>query len=250
MSEKIMSEKNNKYHIGTSGWHYSHWKGPFYPPEISSGDMLAYYTQYFDTVEINNTFYKLPEPKTLKEWAAMVPDNFEFAVKASRYITHVKKLKDPRKPLRTFMRRVAVLKDKLGPILFQLPPAWNVNIQRLESFLDALPRGVACAFEFRNESWFNDTVLDLLDEHDASFCVYDIEGRTAPSEAVGPIGYLRLHGPGKKYEGSYTRKQLDRWAGTLQYWHAQGRSPYCYFDNDQNGYAPDNARAIKERMQH
>ncbi|MBD3393954.1 MAG: DUF72 domain-containing protein [Chitinivibrionales bacterium] len=238
--------KKASYRIGTSGWHYTHWRGPFYSAGMNSRDMLAFYARHFDTVEINNSFYRLPEESTLKNWAATVPAGFTFAVKASRYITHIKKLKDPQEPLKTFFGRIEVLGEKLGPVLFQLPPGWKVNAERLEQFLDALPEGFTCAFEFRNPTWFDDAILSLLDSHDAVFCVYEFAGVVSPKRTAGQAGYLRLHGPGDKYEGSYTARRLEQWAGLLRSWHEGGKPVYCYFDNDQNGYAPRNALALKE----
>ncbi|MBD3345241.1 MAG: DUF72 domain-containing protein [Chitinivibrionales bacterium] len=244
-----MTKTNKNYRIGTSGWHYKHWTGPFYPEKMKTGDMLKFYLQHFSTVEINNSFYKLPEEKTLKQWASLVPAGFEFAVKASRYITHVKKLKDPEEPVNTFMSRIEVLGDKLGPVLFQLPPSWKVNLERLESFCKVLPGGFSYAFEFRNPTWFDDSVIEILNEYNASFCIYDIEGRTSPSHLVGPIRYIRLHGPDGKYQGSYSKQQLRKWANLLSSWREQGRKAYCYFDNDQNGYAPHNALTLMEMLQ-
>ena len=147
-------------HIGTSGWHYDHWKGPFYPEDLPSTGFLEHYAGCFDTAEINNSFYRLPEEKTLVGWREIVPEGFVFSVKASRYLTHMKKLKDPEEPLENLLVRVSTLEDKLGPILFQLPSRWKMNAERLESFLDALPEGHRYAFEFWDESWFDEQLTE------------------------------------------------------------------------------------------
>jgi len=146
--------KKSRIHIGTSGWSYDHWVGPFYPDGLSGDEFLGHYAKSFRTVEINNSFYHMPEKKTLRRWARTVPDNFMFSLKASRYITHMKRLKDPRKPVSKFLKTAEALGDKLGPVLFQLPPKWRVNRERLESFLESLPGGHRYAFELRDPSWF------------------------------------------------------------------------------------------------
>ena len=158
-------------HIGTSGWHYDHWSGPFYPEDLSKDEFLSYYSKVFHTVEINNSFYHLPSEETFTKWRDTVPDGFIFSVKASRYITHMKKLKDPQEPVTNFMKRVDVLEDKLGPILFQLPPRWKVNPERLINFLKALPAGFRYTFEFRDSSWFDQRVMDALTDQGAAFCI-------------------------------------------------------------------------------
>src|SRR5439155_684405 len=143
-------------YIGTSGWHYKHWCGPFYKKNLLASKMLACYVRLFDSVEINNSFYKLPSEQTFQTWRESVPPNFCFAVKASRFITHNKKLKDPENALNNFLPRAEALKEKLGPILFQLPPRWRVNLERLDEFLRALPRNHHYAFEFREPSWITE----------------------------------------------------------------------------------------------
>lgn len=247
MSEQTV-RKPNLVHIGTSGWHYDHWKGPFYPKGLPADDLLAYYADHFQTVEINNTFYKLPEVKTLTEWRLTVPSGFIFAVKASRYITHRKKLKDPEEPVANFMERIAVLEDKLGPILFQLPPHWNFNSQRLESFLETLPAQHKYAFEFRDPSWFDDEAYSILEEHDAAFCIYHLAGRLSPKKTTSNLVYVRLHGPVGTYEGRYGAEGLEGWAATLSEWAEQGKQVYCYFDNDEAGYATQDARQLLAMM--
>jgi uncharacterized protein YecE (DUF72 family) len=235
-------------HIGTSGWHYDQWRGPFYPRDLSPKAYLKYYIERFHTVEINNSFYRLPQKETLALWRDTVPDKFIFAVKGSRYITHMKKLKDPHETVPTFLERVEVLEDKAGPILFQLPPRWQSNPQRLGSFLEALPRRFRYAFEFRDPSWFNSEVYDSLKEHGAAFCIYELAGQVSPQEITADFVYIRLHGPGGPYQGQYTTEVLAGWARAFAAWAVQGKEVYCYFDNDEAGYATQDAMNIQEMI--
>jgi uncharacterized protein YecE (DUF72 family) len=235
--------------IGTSGWNYDHWKGPFYPGDLSRGDWLSFYCRNFATVEVNNSFYRLPSESSLRRWRDTVPESFVIAVKASRYITHMKKLKDPRQSLEKFVKRIRLLEGNLGPILFQLPPRWRCNPQRLESFLSALPEGNAYAFEFRDPSWFDPRTYDVLSSHEAAFCMYDLKGETSPKELTADFAYIRLHGPeNRPYAGLYDTKALSGWAGAISAWLDQGLRVYCYFDNDQKGYAPRNAAELQQML--
>ncbi len=232
--------------IGTSGWNYAHWKDAFYPAGLSGGEWLGYYAERFSSVEINGTFYRLPEDGTLDAWRDAVPASFRFAVKASRYITHMKKLKDPEDSVSRFFERIDRLGERLGPVLFQLPPRWGVNIERLERFLQALPAGHRYAFEFRDESWWTDEVAELLGEHEAAWCVFDLDGRTSPLWTTADFVYLRLHGSDGPYQGSYQGDALREWARMIQSWKGEGRSVYCYFDNDTEAQAPGDARRLIE----
>ncbi len=237
-----------RIHIGTSGWHYKHWVGPFYPEGTPARGFLAHYVQHFATVEINNTFYRLPKPETMAAWRDEVPKDFRFACKASRYITHMKKLKDPAASSARFFEVIAALGHKLGPILFQLPPRWRVDVGRLRAFLETLPPGHRAAFEFRDETWFTDEVLAALSDHDVAFCIYDLAGRCSPLEVTGDFVYLRLHGPGAAYSGSYDERTLAAWAKRIAAWQDQGRSVFTYFDNDEAGYAVRDALRLIERL--
>lgn len=239
-------KKTLKIHIGTSGWHYEHWKGPFYPEHLPNDSLLKYYSSHFHTVEINNSFYRMPQEKTLREWVDTVPSGFIFAVKASRYITHMKKLKDAEKPLMSFLQTIDIMGEKLGPVLFQLPPRWNVNTVRLDSFLRMLPKGYRYAFEFRDPSWFNDEVYDLLSEHDAAFCIYDLDGRQSPKAVTTDLVYMRLHGPDGPYRGQYSTGLLTGWADAVSTWAAQKKTVYCYFDNDEAAYAAMDAGNLRD----
>ncbi|MBD3245645.1 MAG: DUF72 domain-containing protein [Candidatus Omnitrophica bacterium] len=242
-----MSNANKKIYIGTSGWHYAHWKGPFYPDPVSPDEFLSFYSGRLDSVEINNSFYRLPRKETLKEWKQTVPHHFLFTIKASRYITHMKKLKNPEESVGRFFDTAQALQPKLGPVLFQLPPRWKKNTGRLREFLIALPRGNRYAFEFRDPSWFAQDVYDLLGAFNCAFCIYELSGVSSPREVTADFVYIRLHGPGGAYEGKYSRKALAGWAGACTVW-AQKGEVFCYFDNDQNGYAAGNAVELTEMM--
>jgi uncharacterized protein YecE (DUF72 family) len=234
--------------IGTSGWHYDHWRGPFYPRDLPPEGRLGFYAERFRSVEINNSFYQLPAEKTLEAWRETVPADFLFAVKASRYITHFKKLKDPEEPLATFLGRVEALRQKLGPVLFQLPPRWRASPDRLKDFLAYLPGGHRYAFEFRDPTWFCDEIYALLRESSAAFCIYDLAGETSPKQVTADFVYVRLHGPGGPYRGDYDAQALAGWAGGFHTWRAQGRDVYCYFDNDEAGYAARDALRLAEMV--
>jgi uncharacterized protein YecE (DUF72 family) len=234
--------------IGTSGWHYTHWKGPFYPDNLPAEGFLEFYCRRFQTVEINNSFYKLPEASTLRSWRETAPPGFIFAAKGSRFITHMKKLKDPEGPLATFWDRMAVLGDKLGPVIFQLPPRWSFNPARLRAFLAALPGRRRYALEFRDPSWINAEALEGLAEHNAAFCIYELAGYLSPKEVTADFVYIRLHGPGAAYQGSYDTQTLAGWAGAISSWAAQGKEVFCYFDNDEAGYAALNALELQEML--
>ncbi|HEX9626977.1 MAG TPA: DUF72 domain-containing protein [Acidiferrobacterales bacterium] len=236
-----------RFRIGTSGWHYPHWRGPFYPRDLAADAWLEYYARRFDSVEINNSFYQLPSRRTLRAWCAAVPAGFRFAIKASRYITHMKKLTAPRGSLRRFLAALDALGDKRGPALFQLPPRWRCDPGRLERFLAALPDGLECAFEFRDPSWHNDEVYGLLRDRGAAFCIYDLAGFTAPRVTTAPFGYVRLHGPARAYRDRYGPARLRRWAQQLKALPAMRRA-YVYFDNDAAAGAVADALALKRLL--
>jgi uncharacterized protein YecE (DUF72 family) len=242
-----MAQKKKRVFIGTSGWHYADWRGPFYPEEARASEFLEYYSRRFDTAEINNSFYGMPETRMFREWKNSVPADFIFAVKGSRYITHMKKLRDTREAAARFVKRARELGGKLGPILFQLPPRWKANKERLRDFLKGLPKDTRYAFEFRDPSWFDDSIYRSLAERNAAFCIYDLGGRTSPLEVTSDFVYIRLHGPGGPYQGEYTGRRLKRWAGLISKW-KKNRNVYCYFDNDQKGYAPKDAFKLKAML--
>jgi uncharacterized protein YecE (DUF72 family) len=241
-------EKAAAIHIGTSGWHYDHWQGPFYPEHLAKKDYLQFYQEHLQTVEINNSFYRMPSEKTLKNWRNNVFPGFVFAVKGSRYITHMKKLKDPRRTLRPFLERVKILGDRLGPLLFQLPPRWHFNAGRLRAFLEVLPRGYRYSFEFRDPSWLNPEACGLLRDHGVAFCIYEFSGRLSPKEVTAEFVYVRLHGPKGAYQGKYDPHSLAGWAGAISTWVDQGKEVFCYFDNDEAGYAVQNALSLQRML--
>jgi uncharacterized protein YecE (DUF72 family) len=232
--------------IGTSGWHYKHWVGEFYPPRMPGSKMLAYYREKFDTVELNNSFYHLPKKSSLEAWRDSTPAGFCFAAKGSRFLTHMKKLKDPEQGLKRFLDAIEVLEHKLGPILFQLPPNWELDLERLTNFVSFLPREHRYAFEFRNASWSVPETYDLLARHNIAYCIFHLAGIHSPIQVTADFTYVRLHGPGGKYQGSYSDADLGKWAKRIGKWRRELKTIYVYFDNDQAGYAAQNAISLKE----
>lgn len=236
--------------IGTSGYHYKHWLGRYYPAGMKSNEMLKHYLRDFDTVELNNTFYQLPNESTFDAWRKTTPSDFLFAVKGSRFITHMIKLKDAQRGLTNFMPRAERLKGKLGPILWQLPPGWKVNVERLEEFLSLLPKEHRYTFELRNETWMTDAVLEVLKKYNAAFCIYELAGYHSPIELTADWTYIRLHGPTSfKYQGSYSDEQLAEWADRIRAWSKKLKGIYVYFDNDDSAYAVDNALTLKRMVE-
>lgn len=232
--------------IGTSGFHYKHWVGSFYPAKTPPAKMLDYYARRFDTLELNNSFYRLPDISAFASWRDATPRDFVFAVKASRFITHNKKLKDPENALENLLPRAEHLGRKLGPLLFQLPPRWRVNIPRLETLLEVLPREHRYAFEFRELSWITPEVNRVLQRYNAAFCIYELAGYHSPLTISADFAYVRLHGPGAgKYQGSYSRAALRAWGRRVRSWAGNLKAVYVYFDNDQAGYAARNALALR-----
>ena len=242
-------KKSDLVHIGTSGWHYAHWRGSFYPQDLDPDRWLQDYAQHFGTVEINNTFYHLPERETFTQWRDTVPAEFIFAVKASRYITHMKKLLDPVEPVTEFTERADRLGHRLGPILFQLPPHWGRDLERLSSFLDVLREGHRYAIEFRDPSWFDDEVYQALQSHGAAFCMYHFGNLASPKIVTADWIYVRFHGPDGAYQGSYSTELLGEWAGAFTAWSAQGKEIYCYFNNDAEGHAPHDAARLQAMIE-
>lgn len=237
-----------RIYIGTSGWHYRHWLGKFYPANLPTSRMFEFYQKCFDTVELNNSFYRLPSPEAFAAWRDAAPSNFIFAVKGSRFLTHNKKLKEPEQALQNLLPRAEVLGEKLGPFLFQLPPRWKVNVERLESFLQSLPKFHRYAFEFREPSWNTQAVYGTLRRHNAAYCIHELAGFQTPREITTNFCYIRLHGPGGKYQGCYTAEALRLWQARIRSWQAALNAVYVYFDNDDSGYAARNALELKEML--
>jgi uncharacterized protein YecE (DUF72 family) len=230
--------------IGCSGWVYKDWSGPFYPPEVKDRARLEYYATRFDTAEINASFYRLPSEAMVEGWAQRSPDDFLFAWKVSRFITHNKKLKDCADPVALVFGRMAPLGDKLGPSLIQLPPQLRRNDERLADFLRLLPKG-RHTVEFRHASWYEPAVFQLLADFDVALCISDHHSAPAPWEVTASWVYVRGHGPGGRYFGRYEATELAAWAQRIAAWRAQGRDVYAYFDNDVKSAAPQDALALK-----
>jgi uncharacterized protein YecE (DUF72 family) len=234
--------------IGTSGWHYRHWRGSFYPSKFPSAGMLEWYARHFPTVEINNSFYRLPTERAILQWRDTVPPGFFFSVKASRFITHLKKLREPEDPIALFFSRVELLGQTLGPILFQLPPNWPVNLERLEQFLLALPAKHQCVLEFRDQSWCIAPVYELLRRYKVALCMHDWRGISWPMEVTADFTYIRLHGPSGTYQGDYTAKMLRDWGTRIRRWQNSLGKIFVYFNNDQGGYAIKNALSLEQLL--
>lgn len=231
--------------VGTSGWYYQHWRGVFYPAELPKNAYLGYYADRFRTVELNNSFYRLPKEETFRDWATKVPEGFVFAVKASRTITHLKRLRNSEQSLGWLVERAALLGDRLGPLLFQLPPQFEPDLPRLEAFLELLPRNVDAAFEFRDRRWLSDELFALLAEHRIALCLDDAGDEHPPRVVTAELVYLRFHGPGKMYQGDYPCHDLEGWVPIIAAWVQEGRRVYCYFNNDPGGYAVKNAQEMR-----
>jgi uncharacterized protein YecE (DUF72 family) len=234
--------------IGASGWHYKHWCGPVYPKKCPSSQWLDFYAGLFDTVEVNNTFYRLPTEDALWNWHEVAPRKFCFSVKASRFITHIKRLRDPGNAISLFFSRVELLGSKLGPILFQLPPRWHVDPERLADFLPALPRGRRYAFESRDERWNTPAIFDMLRRHKIALCIHDWHGSQSPMELTADFAYIRFHGTKGKYRGNYNDSLLRNWADRIKGWAAHLSRIYVYFNNDQHGYAVNNAQTLQHLL--
>ena len=230
--------------IGTSGFSYRWWRGRFYPREVKPPEWLGFYARRFDTVELNATFYRLPEPERFRRWAAQVPEGFLFAVKVSRVVTHLKRLRGVAEPLAHFFSAVSHLGAKLGPVLHQLPPSLKRDDALLADFLRLLPPERSHAFEFRHESWFDDAVYALLDAHGCAFCVHDHHGMRVPRVTTGQFAYWRFHGTGTRGE-CYGAERLRPAAAALAAIAAGGRDVFAYFNNDAMACAVRDAQELQ-----
>ena len=245
MSEMDLTQQ---IRVGCSGWQYKHWRADFYPAELPQSRWFAHYALKFDTVEINNSFYRLPSPETFARWREQAPKQFLFAVKSSRFLTHMKKLKDPEDPLRRFFESAKQLRSHLGPVLYQLPPAWKVDIERFEHFLRVLPRGHRHAIEFREISWYDERVYELLRKYKVALCLHDMQGSATGRTVVGPFIYVRFHHGTAKYGGRYPDDRLDEWADWLAERLGDGMDVFAYFNNDTGGHAPRDAVRLRDRL--
>jgi uncharacterized protein YecE (DUF72 family) len=241
--------KKAAVHIGCSGWNYRHWRGPFYKEESSPADWFREYSSVFSTVEINNTFYNLPAGSVFRSWKDQAPERFIYAVKANRFITHMKKLKDAGAAAGNFLDRAELLGKHLGPVLFQLPPNWKRDAGRLEDFTRSLPAGHEYVFEFRNATWYDDEIFRMLSDRKMSMCLHDMEGSSSPLERVGNICYIRFHGSGAKYGGGYKKPMLLKWLRVAREALESGRHVYAYFNNDAEAHAPHDALTFRKMFE-
>jgi uncharacterized protein YecE (DUF72 family) len=233
-------------YVGTSGWNYDHWKRVFYPKDCPKSKWLEAYVERFQTVEVNATFYRQMKPETFELWHRRTPEGFRWSVKGNRYITHVKRLKDFREPLKRFMDSLALLKNKLGIVLFQLPPNLVFDKDVFEEFCIGLKKNCCYTIEARHPSWLEEDVLSVLKRHQIAWCISDSAGKYPYLEAVtSDFVYIRLHGSRKLYASEYSEDELKGWAAKMKEW---GKDTYVYFDNDYRGYAPKNALRLKELL--
>jgi uncharacterized protein YecE (DUF72 family) len=237
-----------KIWIGTSGYVYRHWrKGVFYPEGLRTREELGYYASRFPTVELNNTFYRLPTPEMAARWREATPDDFHFAIKASRFITHVKRLRSVGDELALFLERASQLGPKLGPILFQLPPNQRLDVPRLRDFLALLPSKHRRVVEFRHPSWHAREVYQLLSDNGVALCI-PVGGGLHPDRiTTAPFTYIRMH-RGQDIGGAFTAEELQSWAAQVGSLSAAGKDAYVYFNNDWEGYAVSNAATLQKRL--
>jgi len=235
------------YHLGTSGWSYKDWKGRFYPEELPQKDWLPYYGEHFNTVEINMTFYRFPKPETLQGWLDKVPAHFKFTLKANRQITHFKKIKGVKNEVRYFYVLANSLEEKLGCILFQLPPSLTMDLDLLEEFLSILSTKYKNVIEFRHESWYTEKVYKLLETYKVIFCI--VSSSKVPKTVVETTEttYSRFHGLTGGYRYSYLDEELKRWAETIK--KTKSKECYIYFNNDYQAHAVANCRTLGEILQ-
>lgn len=234
--------------IGCSGWQYAHWRGDLYPRGLAQDRWLEHYAEHFDTVELNNSFYRLPEADVFAAWARRSPPGFVMAVKASRYLTHVRRLREPAEPLDRLWRRAQRLGAHLGPMLYQLPPRWHRNTGRLDAFAHAVPGDRLQAVEFRDPDWYHADTFAILERAGLALCLHDMPGSVSPRQAIGPFVYVRFHGSGEKYGGGYPGQALAVWADRLVAWAKAGRRCYAYFNNDIGGHAFRDAARLREMV--
>ncbi len=238
-----------KAYIGTSGWAYKSWKGAFFPEDLKESELLDYYQEHFNSVEINSSFYRLPKPQTVRNWADKAPAGFRYTFKASRYISHIKKLKDPDETIGRFMDVYKEAGTYGGPVLLQLPPSWTPSPERLGAAIDEFFRAkpdIKLAGEFRNRDSYDDPLFEVLDEKGAALVIHDMGGSgTSATNPEAPFIFMRYHGAqGKKYAGNYDDERLSKDAKRIKDWLQEGRDVYAYFNNDAENFAPWNAQTL------
>ncbi len=235
-----------RYFIGTSGWHYDDWRRRFYPEKLPKAKWLEHYARHFSTVELNNSFYRLPSENAFTNWYESSPPDFAFAVKMSRFVTHIKRLKNSEEAVDNFIKRATILGEKLGPLLYQLPPSTHRNDETLNSFLSSLPWGFKHVIEFRHQSWLTEEVFKILRQHNAGLCVFDMPDFTCPLLATADFAYIRFHGSDSLYSSCYSNEELAGWAKRIAELAENMDSVYIYFNNDVEGFAVRNAETIRQ----
>lgn len=236
-------------HIGTSGYNYEHWRSVFYPENLPSSKWLEHYVKHFKTVELNVTFYRLPQEAAFKSWYRRTPADFLFALKGSRFISHIKKLKGTKTAIKLFFDRAKLLKEKFGMVLWQFAPGWKVNVQRFLRFLKILKRyKIPQAFEFRNETWFCQEIYGLLKKYNYALVLADSPRYPLVEKLTADYVYIRFHGGKILYGSNYSKKELLYWAEKIKKWKKQRRDVYCYFNNDARGFAVKNAGELKKMI--
>ena len=235
-------------HVGTSGWSYDHWVGVLYPKSASSLERLDAYARHFQTVEVNNTFYRWPRDEVFSTWRERSPDGFIVSAKASRGLTQFRKLNEPEAWLERMEAGLSRLEEKRGVTLYQLPPHFPINLERLDRFLSVVPSGDKAAIEFRHPTWDVEEAFAVLERHGAAYCVMSVANLPCVLRATADFVFVRLHGPdrGHMYAGSYSEEDLGWWAGRIGEWRSQGRDVYAYFNNDGHGHAVRNALRLRE----
>ncbi|MFP3896463.1 MAG: DUF72 domain-containing protein [Anaerolineales bacterium] len=247
---KSVEETAPQLGVGTSGWDYDAWRGAFYPSDMNSDELLAFYAQTFSTVEVNYSFYHLPERDIFVRWRERTPSDFLFTVKANRYLTHMKKLHDAAEPLGRFLDAAEGLEEKLDVVLFQLPPFWHADEGRLRGFLELLPeRRTRYTFEFRHESWYTEGILNALCEKGVALCLHDHADGPSPQEVTADFVYLRFHGPQGEYRQGYGEEALVEWVERIRDWRERSLDVYAYFNNTARGHAIEDARQLKARLE-
>ncbi len=235
------------YHIGCSGWSYKEWKGDFYPEDLPASKWFEYYAKHFNTVELNNTFYRLPTENAVKNWHGRSPEGFQFSAKASQHITHYQRLKDIEDGLAKFYASLAGLKNKLGPVLFQLPASVKRDGELLENFLSKLPKTHAHVMELRSSTWWEKEVYGLLEKYSVGFCIYHREKTTSAIVTTSDNLYLRFHGTGARYTGSYDTKTLKKWAKIIK--ESGAKDAWVYFNNSAKSEAPMDALSLRKILE-
>lgn len=240
----MTANRSTKFYIGTSGWSYQDWKGGFYPKDLKKDDWLPYFSRQFNTVEINSSFYREIKPETYKTWKEKSEKDFLFTIKATRYLTHIKKLNDATEIWKRFIKGPDNLGKKLGPILVQLPPNFKANAEKLENFLKAASSDYKIAFEPRNKTWLIPEVFDILKKYNTALVISDTPEWPSREEITADFVYLRLHGPEGLYDSEYSEKQIKDWARKLKDWSKSVEYLFVYFNNDHEAKAVKNANQL------